>query len=211
MAKVSPPVTPIIFWIEKTVPYGTAAPVREASWSGTRHSRRPASPTPSRSASSPTMPPGTPKTSTTTRSAGSPPSAGFAMGPSHVNPITGQILDADIIFDADFLRFWMRMLRALTRRSGRSRCADCWTWSHYLQGIGALPAYCGTTTRRRLRMYPRMTAAVGLRRHGDGPPAESRRKEQIEKLICQGVEVGRRSTKSATRSACGTISRPARY
>ncbi len=33
-------------------------------------------------------------------------SAGFAMGPSRVNPITGQILDADIIFDADFIRFW---------------------------------------------------------------------------------------------------------
>src|SRR5262249_5121898 len=32
--------------------------------------------------------------------------AGFAMGPSRVNPITGQILDADIIFDADFIRFW---------------------------------------------------------------------------------------------------------
>jgi len=32
--------------------------------------------------------------------------AGFAMGPSRVNPMTGQILDADIIFDAGFLRSW---------------------------------------------------------------------------------------------------------
>jgi hypothetical protein len=32
--------------------------------------------------------------------------AGFAMGPSRVNPYTGQILDADIIFDADFLTSW---------------------------------------------------------------------------------------------------------
>ena len=32
--------------------------------------------------------------------------AGFAMGPSRVNPITGQILDADIIFDASFLKHW---------------------------------------------------------------------------------------------------------
>ena len=32
--------------------------------------------------------------------------AGFAMGPSRVNPLTGQILDADIIFDASFLRSW---------------------------------------------------------------------------------------------------------
>jgi hypothetical protein len=33
-------------------------------------------------------------------------SAGFAMGPSRVNPNNGQILDADVIFDADFLQFW---------------------------------------------------------------------------------------------------------
>ncbi len=33
-------------------------------------------------------------------------SAGFAMGPSRVNPTSGQILDADIIFDADFVEFW---------------------------------------------------------------------------------------------------------
>ncbi len=32
--------------------------------------------------------------------------AGFAMGPSRVNPLTGQILDADIIFDASFMRSW---------------------------------------------------------------------------------------------------------
>lgn len=32
--------------------------------------------------------------------------AGFAMGPSRVNPLTGEILDADIIFDASFLRYW---------------------------------------------------------------------------------------------------------
>ncbi len=32
--------------------------------------------------------------------------AGFAMGPSRVNPNTGQILDADVIFDADFIQAW---------------------------------------------------------------------------------------------------------
>ena len=40
--------------------------------------------------------------------------AGFAMGPSRVNPYTGQILDADIIFDADFLTFWKQELETLT-------------------------------------------------------------------------------------------------
>ncbi len=44
-------------------------------------------------------------------------SAGFAMGPSRVNPRTGQILDADIIFDADFLQFWKREYETFTPRS----------------------------------------------------------------------------------------------
>src|SRR5262245_2693007 len=30
----------------------------------------------------------------------------FAMGPSRANPLTGEILDADIIFDADMVRMW---------------------------------------------------------------------------------------------------------
>ncbi len=31
---------------------------------------------------------------------------GFAMGPSRANPLTGEILDADIIFDASMVRFY---------------------------------------------------------------------------------------------------------
>ncbi|HZN36320.1 MAG TPA: zinc-dependent metalloprotease [Pirellulaceae bacterium] len=42
--------------------------------------------------------------------------AGFAMGPSRVNPYTGQILDADIIFDADFLTSWKQEYETLTAR-----------------------------------------------------------------------------------------------
>jgi hypothetical protein len=33
-------------------------------------------------------------------------SAGFAMGPSRTNPRTGEILDADIIFDEGMIRYW---------------------------------------------------------------------------------------------------------
>jgi hypothetical protein len=40
--------------------------------------------------------------------------AGFAMGPSRVNPYTGEILDADIIFDADFLTSWKQEFETFT-------------------------------------------------------------------------------------------------
>src|SRR5262249_62192400 len=36
---------------------------------------------------------------------------GFAMGPSRANPLTGEILDADIIFDADMIRYWKQEAR----------------------------------------------------------------------------------------------------
>ncbi len=43
--------------------------------------------------------------------------AGFAMGPSRVNPYTGEILDADIIFDADFLTFWKEQYETVTPKT----------------------------------------------------------------------------------------------
>lgn len=45
--------------------------------------------------------------------------AGFAMGPSRVNPKTGQILDADIIFDDSFLRYWKQEYETFTPEKAR--------------------------------------------------------------------------------------------
>jgi hypothetical protein len=39
----------------------------------------------------------------------------FAMGPSRANPLTGEILDADIIFDADFIRYWKHEQQVFSR------------------------------------------------------------------------------------------------
>jgi hypothetical protein len=36
------------------------------------------------------------------------------MGPSRTNPLTGEILDADIVFDADMVRYWKQEFRALS-------------------------------------------------------------------------------------------------
>ena len=68
--------------------------------------------------------------------------AGFAMGPSRVNPYTGQILDADIIFDADFLQYWKDEFETFTPHAGGtgesrdfwqqpSAAASAWDLSRY--------------------------------------------------------------------------------
>jgi hypothetical protein len=42
----------------------------------------------------------------------------FAIGPSRANPLTGEILDADILFDASFIRFW-KQERHILRSDGK--------------------------------------------------------------------------------------------
>ncbi len=41
---------------------------------------------------------------------------GYAMGPSRANPLTGEIIDADIIFDASMVRFYKRDQQTLQER-----------------------------------------------------------------------------------------------
>jgi hypothetical protein len=50
--------------------------------------------------------------------------AGFAMGPSRANPLTGEILDADIIFDADLVRFWKQDARMFVSGAGMEEPAS---------------------------------------------------------------------------------------
>jgi hypothetical protein len=65
--------------------------------------------------------------------------AGFAMGPSRVDPRTGQILDADIIFDASFLNSWSRRWETF-RPEDVAQLAPNWSpqsveeFEHYPQG-----------------------------------------------------------------------------
>jgi hypothetical protein len=39
----------------------------------------------------------------------------WAIGPSRANPLTGEILDADILFDADFIRYWKHEYKLFSR------------------------------------------------------------------------------------------------
>ena len=107
-ASISPPKKPIVFWIEKTVPFRYRQPIREGieAWNEAFQKAGFASAIEVRQQPDQTDWDPEDVNYNTFRwiTAG----AGFAMGPSRVNPRTGQILDADIIFDGDFLQFWRR-------------------------------------------------------------------------------------------------------
>jgi len=109
-----PPKEPIIFWVEKTVPHKYRKPIREgieewnkafekAGWLSAIEVRQ-----------QPDDADWDPEDINYNTFRWITSDAGFAMGPSRVNPYTGQILDADIIFDADFLRFWKEEFETLT-------------------------------------------------------------------------------------------------
>ena len=116
-AAISPPKKPIVFWIENTVPFRYRQPIREGieAWNTAFEKAGFASAIEVRQQPDRTDWDPEDVNYNTFRwiTAG----ASFAMGPSRVNPRTGQILDADIIFDADFLQFWRTQYETFTPES----------------------------------------------------------------------------------------------
>ncbi len=105
-AELSPPKKPIVFYLEKTIPYAYRKPIREgiAEWNKAFEKAGFANAIEVRQQRDNEDWDPEDINYNTFRWITS--GAGFAMGPSRVNPRNGQILDADVIFDADFLQFW---------------------------------------------------------------------------------------------------------
>ena len=76
--------------------------------------------------------------------------AGFAMGPSRVNPLTGQIIDADIIFDASFLRSWTDKYETFTP-------ADAHALMGGVEADPKFPGVLGTSSGRTTSPFPSLS------------------------------------------------------
>jgi hypothetical protein len=91
----------------------------------------------------------------------------FAMGPSRANPLTGQIFDADIVFDDSMLRFYVSDYERLTGNEGSWRGgASAWTCPAVLDFLASHPQWAFRAPMERL--------LPNLRRAHD-PEAEFRR------------------------------------
>ncbi len=107
-AKMSPPKKPIIFWIEKTVPREYRPYVRSGilEWNKAFEKLGYIEAIQCRDQQeTDDFDPEDIRYNTFRWIATS---RGFAMGPSRMNPKTGEILDADIIFDEGMIRYWRR-------------------------------------------------------------------------------------------------------
>ncbi|MCC7086599.1 MAG: zinc-dependent metalloprotease [Pirellulales bacterium] len=105
-AEVSPPKKPIVFWLEKTIPYKYRAPIREGILEWNKAFEKAGFVNAIEVRQQPDSADWDPEDINYNTFRWITASAKFAMGPSRVNPTNGQILDADIIFDADFIQIW---------------------------------------------------------------------------------------------------------
>ncbi len=106
-AKLSPPKEPIIFYIEKTVPHRFRPYVRQGilEWNKAFEKIGFADAIEARiQQDHENWDPEDARYNTIRWMVG----AGFAIGPSRVNPLTGQILDADILIGESWIRYWQR-------------------------------------------------------------------------------------------------------
>jgi len=182
-AAVSPPKKPIVFWIENTVPFRYRQPIREGieAWNAAFEKAGFASAIEVRQQPDKTDWDPEDVNYNTFRwiTAG----ASFAMGPSRVNPRTGQILDADIIFDADFLQFWRTQYETFTPQS-----IAAMTGAAVPQHRGALgsPAHCCAACTL-FEGHARETALAATMLAVDAKPGFSDKEK--EKLVVQGLKL----------------------
>jgi len=113
-AELSPPVKPIIFWLEKTIPFVYRKPIREGILEWNKAFEKAGFANAIEVRQQPDNADWDPEDINYNTFRWITSSAAFAMGPSRTNPYTGQILDADVIFDADFLQFWKQEYETFT-------------------------------------------------------------------------------------------------
>jgi hypothetical protein len=116
-ADISPPKKPIVFWLEKTIPYKYRAPIREGILEWNKAFAKAGFENAIEVRQQPDNADWDPEDINYNTFRWITSSAKFAMGPSRVNPTNGQILNASIIFDADFLQYWSTEYETFTPAS----------------------------------------------------------------------------------------------
>ncbi|MDO4558185.1 MAG: zinc-dependent metalloprotease, partial [Planctomycetia bacterium] len=113
---LSRPVKPIVFWIEKTVPFEYRIPIQEGILEWNRAFEKCGFYNAIEVRQQPDDADWDPEDINYNTFRWITARAGFAMGPSRVNPITGEILDADVIMDADFIQGYRSQLMRFAQK-----------------------------------------------------------------------------------------------
>ncbi len=188
-AELSPPKKPIVFWVEKTVPYKYRKPISDGILEWNKAFEKAGFVNAIEVRQQPDKSDWDPEDINYNTFRWITAGAGFAMGPSRVNPTTGQILDADIIFDADFIQFWKREYENFTTGSIAALTGGPIEIEDYKESLARVPAHLQHGHMCRCELNHGMAqefalGSVALMARGMGPELV---KEQ-EKLVMQGLK-----------------------
>lgn len=185
-ATVSPPLKPIVFWIEKTVPYKYRAAVRQGILDWNKAFEKAGFVNAVEVRQQPDDAAWDPEDINYNTFRWITANAGFAQGPSRVNPLTGQILDADIIFDADFVEHWGRIIPMQKPEIVRDSAVSSLNLDRYLTTPHRLPGaaheHDGACECARMASEQMTFGAMAIATPGKPLP-----KEKVEKLVMEGV------------------------
>lgn len=140
-AERSPPKKPIVFWLERTVPFAYRSAIREGILEWNKAFEKAGFVDAIEVRQQPDNADWDPEDINYNTFRWITSSAGFAMGPSRVNPSTGQILDADIIFDADFVTYWKQTYEDFTPASIAALTGGPLDLESYREMIAKVPAH----------------------------------------------------------------------
>ena len=191
-AKLSPPRKPIIFWLEKTIPYEYRKPIGEGILEWNKAFEKAGFANAIEVRQQRDRDDWDPEDINYNTFRWITAGAGFAMGPSRVNPLSGEILDADIIFDADFLNYWKDEYDILTPKAPRAvpeapPSLDGFLYPGSLRANGPLGdnPHCACQLGQGMGLQLAL-GAMALQAAAPDPQTISR--EEFEKLIMQAVK-----------------------
>ncbi|HEX2473391.1 MAG TPA: zinc-dependent metalloprotease, partial [Lacipirellulaceae bacterium] len=179
---------PIIFWLEKTIPFKYRKPIRDGILEWNKAFAKAGFYDAIEVRQQPDDAPWEPGDIRYNTFRWITAGVGFAMGPSRVNPTTGQILDADIIFDADFLQFWKQEYETFTPASVAMLTGGPIDLAEYRAEMRRMPAHLqhAHDSRCACNLLGGMSRQLAL---GAAVMASRKRSDaEMEKLIMQGLK-----------------------
>ena len=187
-AEVSPPKEPIIFWLDKTIPFKYRKPIRDGILEWNKAFEKAGFYDAIEVRQQPDDATWDPDDIRYNTFQWITASAGFAQGPSRVNPSTGQILDADIIFDADFLQYWKQEYEMFTPENVAAMTGGAVDLEEYRAELKKMPTYMQESRglRSNCILLGGMSHQLAL-----GASVMSARKysdADLDKLVMQGLK-----------------------
>ncbi len=187
-AEISEPKERIIFWLEKTIPFKYRKPIRDGILEWNKAFEKAGFYDAIEVRMQPDDAPWEPGDIRYNTYRWITAGVGFAMGPSRVNPTTGQILDADIIFDADFLQYWKQEYETFTPEAVAMLTGGSIDLEEYRAEVRRTPEHLRDShgARCSCNLHGGMARQLAL---GAAVLASRQRSEaEFEKLIMQGMK-----------------------